>query len=170
MNGCRHILVAFDGAPHSDRALTIAIELARGAHARLTILTATRQVPCPAYTGAATEAVAVLSRTVTSDAERTLCEAVRRVPDDVSVTKVCTHEPIRAAILRRIEEGAHDLVVLGSRGRGPIRSAVPGGVGSYIRRHSPVPVLIVHPPMPRADEAASTRPVRPLGGATPHAA
>jgi nucleotide-binding universal stress UspA family protein len=88
-------------------------------------------------------------------ADRVLRDAVERVPDDVSVTTILTEEPIRKAILKRIEEGRHDLVVMGSRGRGAVRSAVLGSVSHFVLHHSPVPVLIVHADEPAVDAVVS---------------
>ena len=88
-------------------------------------------------------------------ADRVLRDAVERVPDDVSVTSVLTEEPIRKAILKRVEEGRHDLVVMGSRGRGAVRSAVLGSVSHYVLHHSPVPVLVVHADDPAVDAIVS---------------
>jgi nucleotide-binding universal stress UspA family protein len=70
--------------------------------------------------------------------------AADRVPDDISVTTILTEDPIRSAILKRVREGHHDLVVMGSRGRGAVKSAVLGSVSHHVLHHSPVPVLIVH--------------------------
>jgi len=60
------------------------------------------------------------------------------------VTKIATHEPVRAALMRRIEEAGHDLLVMGSRGRGTVKSAVLGSVSQYMLHRSPIPVLVVH--------------------------
>ena len=55
-----------------------------------------------------------------------------------------SERPIRAALSRQIAGGHHDLVVMGSRGRGAVRAALLGSVSHYVLHHSPIPVLIVH--------------------------
>jgi nucleotide-binding universal stress UspA family protein len=87
---------------------------------------------------------AALAPALVEEAERLVRAAAERVPHDISLTTIVTEEPIRAALLKRIREGNHDLVVMGSRGRGAVRSAVLGSVSHHILHHSPVPVLIVH--------------------------
>jgi nucleotide-binding universal stress UspA family protein len=57
---------------------------------------------------------------------------------------VLSDQPIRIALIRQIKEGHHDLVVMGSRGRGAVRAALLGSVSHYVLHHSRVPVLIVH--------------------------
>ncbi len=166
MGAYRDILVAFDGSADAERALELAIELARGGNGRLTVLTAARQVPYPAYSGASGQAVAELRRSVVVEAEQLLEAAAKRVPRSIPLTKVFSRRPIRTALLRRIEEGGHDLVVLGSRGRGRVGSAFHRSVSRYMLRRSPVPVLISHASARGAD-GREPSPAATLGGDQP---
>ncbi len=139
----RNILVAIDGSGHADLALKDAIDLAESEHARLTLFTAI--VPPPVIACLAVGApVADLAQDAEAAAEAVLRRALAMVPDDVPVTTVLTAQPVLPALLQRIEAGRHDLVVMGSRGRGAVRSALLGSVSHYVLNHSPVPVLIVH--------------------------
>ena len=140
----RNILVAVDGSPHADRALDEAIDIARASHAKLTIVTGAAEPRTASMVALAGGAAAALGPALMQHAERVVRAAADRVPDDVSVTTILTDKPIRQAILERIEEGRHDLVVMGSRGRGTVRSAVLGSVSHHVLHHSPVPVLVVH--------------------------
>ncbi len=79
-----------------------------------------------------------------AEAQAVLRRARDRVPKDLPVTTIVTDQPIRVALLRQVEAGHHDLVAMGSRGRGAVRSALLGSVSHYVLNHSPVPVLIVH--------------------------
>jgi nucleotide-binding universal stress UspA family protein len=151
----RNILVAVDGSAHADRALNEAIDIARGSHAKLTIITGAAEPRVASMIALSAGAAAALGPSLLQHADRVLRAAVERVPDDVSVTTVLTEEPIRPAILKRIEEGGHDLVVMGSRGRGAVRSAVLGSVSHHVLHHSPVPVLVVHADDPALDAVVS---------------
>jgi nucleotide-binding universal stress UspA family protein len=139
-----NILVAVDGSPHADEALTEAIDLAQSEHARLTLFTAIAPLPPLAYFGGASAAVTAVIQAAQAEGEAILRRARERIPDDVSVTTVLSREPVIPALMERIEEGHHDLVIMGSRGRGPVRSALLGSVSHYVLHHAPVPVLIVH--------------------------
>jgi nucleotide-binding universal stress UspA family protein len=138
------ILVAIDGSADADRALAQAIDLAECEHARLTLFSAVVLPSAAAYAGIGGEVVAKLVREAEADTDAILRAAVERVPDDVSVSSISSREPVRPTLLRQIKDGGHDLVVMGSRGRGALRSVLLGSVSHYVLHHSPVPVLIVH--------------------------
>jgi nucleotide-binding universal stress UspA family protein len=152
----KNILVALDGSPDADQALTQAVDLAQSEHALLTLFSAVVNPPAAAYIGAGGEVVATLARDAETEGEMILRRAVQRVPADVSVSTRLSREPVRPALIHQIEDGAHDLVVMGSRGRGALRSALLGSVSHYVLHHSPVPVLIVHAEPERAIESSAT--------------
>ena len=139
-----NILVAIDGSPDADQALAHAIDLAEAEHTRLTLFSALVVPPAAAYAGVSGDVVARLAGEGQSHTEAILQAAVARVPERVSVMTVLSKDPVRPALLRQIESEHHDLVVMGSRGRGALRSALLGSVSHYVLHHSPVPVLIVH--------------------------
>jgi nucleotide-binding universal stress UspA family protein len=151
-----HILVAVDGSPDAAEALGQAIDLADCEHARLTIFSAVSTPPAVSYAGVSGSVLAELNRDAEVEAEATVRAAVELVPESVSVTTVLSHAPVRTGLLHQIETAEHDLLVMGSRGRGALRSALLGSVSHYALHHSPIPVLIVHAePAPRLESAAT---------------
>jgi nucleotide-binding universal stress UspA family protein len=151
-----NILVAIDGSPDSDQALTQAIDLAESQHSRLTLFSAVVVPPAGAYIGAGGPVAATLARDAETETERILRMASQRVSDRVSLSTVLSSEPVRRALIHQIETGAHDLIVMGSRGRGAVRSVLLGSVSHYVLHHSPVPVLIVHADPERGLQASAT--------------
>jgi nucleotide-binding universal stress UspA family protein len=143
------ILVAVDGSPHADQALTHAIDLAESQHGRLTLLTAVAEIPATTYLMAGDTATRLIDD-ATAEAEAILRRARDRVPDDLPVTTMLSKQPIRAGLISEIRKGNYDLVVMGSRGRGAVRSTLLGSVSHYVLHHSPVPVLVVHADAPPA--------------------
>ena len=166
----RNILVSVDGSEHAARALQEAIDLAQESNARLTILTA---VPKPSRWICSSALTAGAYQTMANDfeveARDILRHAVDQVPDSIPVTKILTHEPIREALMRRIDEGCHDLLVMGSRGRGAVSASLLGSVSHYALNHSPVPVLIMRSDgtVPAFEERASREADRPRAQPTP---
>lgn len=150
-----NILIPVDGSPDADEALAQAIDLADSEHSRLTLMTGVVGSPALIYFGAGA-AVDEAIESAKAEADHILRSARDRVPDHLPVTTVLTDQPIRSAVIQQIEQGHHDLVVMGSRGRGAIRSALLGSVSYYVLHHSPVPVLIVH-----AEPSRSTNPRLP---------
>ena len=140
----RNMLVAIDGSPDADEAFSQALDLAECEHARLTLFSAPAALPPAVYAGVSGGVAAGLAREAAAQAERTLQQARERVPADVSVSTVLSAAPVRPALIEQVKTGGHDLVVMGSRGRGALGSVLLGSVSHYVLHHSPVPVLIVH--------------------------
>lgn len=155
----RNILVAIDGSPHSARALAEAIELAQTNRARITVMTS---VPDPsawlltggAYGGAID--YAQLAQETEREYQFLLESAISEVPDDVSVTMLLAHGRPGDRILEQARHGHHDLIVMGSRGRGNVRSLVLGSVSHQVLNASPDAVLIIHADSPEAPPAAGS--------------
>jgi nucleotide-binding universal stress UspA family protein len=145
-----NILVAVDGSADADAALAHAIDLAESEHTRLTLITAVAEIPSTAYLIAG-EQTRQLIEGAHAQAEAVIRKARDQVPADLPVTTVLSEQSIRVALIRQIKEGHHDLVVIGSRGRGAVRAALLGSASHYVLHHSPVPVLIVH-----AERSAAT--------------
>jgi nucleotide-binding universal stress UspA family protein len=101
-------------------------------------------MPSVSYIGVTGAPPAQIEDEARSWAEGVLRQARDRVPDDLPVATVLTEQPIRTALIEQIERGGHDLLVMGSRGRGAVSAALLGSVSHYVLNHSPVPVLIVH--------------------------
>ena len=151
----RKILVAIDGSHHSDRALAEAIDLATSNDGRLTILAAVPRPPSWTSTPTAAATIQALAADFEKETTETMQAAVEAVPSTVPLTKILSHEPVRQALLKQLESGDHDLLVMGSRGRGAVSASLLGSVSHYALNHSPIAVLIVHGE-PEAPASADT--------------
>jgi nucleotide-binding universal stress UspA family protein len=140
----RNVLVGVDGSPSAAQALAEAIDIARASGGRIGLL-GVAGVPSPWI--ALTPFALPVSRTdvaaqLDAEALRHVDEAERCVPADVPVTKLLAHGSAAKALLAHADGGRWDLVVVGhrtSRDRRPLR----GGVGDWLLRRSPVPVLVI---------------------------
>jgi nucleotide-binding universal stress UspA family protein len=144
----RNILVAYDGSPPADAALDEAIGLARSEHALLTLITVVRP-PNGMATMAGGEP---LARSVHDAYERCLRSATDRVPDDIGVRHLIVDGTPAHRILDQAKTGHHDLIVMGSRGRGRIAGPLLGSVSAEVLHAAQVPVLVTH--APKGEEAA----------------
>lgn len=137
------ILVAFDGSPHAEAALADAVELAQVHRGRLTVITV---VPVPnrwlAGVGDVPIDIGGGGESPEQACQSMLDRAVETVPADVPVTKLLKLGAAAPAILAQARDDRHDLIVMGSRGRGELRSLLLGSVSHAVLRASPVPVLV----------------------------
>jgi nucleotide-binding universal stress UspA family protein len=134
------ILVALDGSRSAGRVLEEAIQVARKDGARLTLISVATQprwrFVSPYLVGYPTDDDLV------REAEYVLERAEALVPDDVPVCSIVRRGDVAKAILDRVRDAEHDLVVMGSHGRGAILSLLLGSVSRTVAARSPVPVRI----------------------------
>jgi nucleotide-binding universal stress UspA family protein len=137
----RNILVAVDGSKESKLALADAIDLALESNARLTIVHVATQAPGVLRT---TPAGAAVAAELPAYHDKVLRQLVETVPKELPVTTLLlvgspAHEIVKAA-----KERDHDLIVIGSRGRGRATAALLGSVSHAVLHEASVPVLVVH--------------------------
>jgi nucleotide-binding universal stress UspA family protein len=137
------ILVAVDGSGHADRALAEAIDLARSQGGWLTLLYVAYQ---PVWLVGPSPYVLPLpsEEALREEAHWIVQAAAERVPDDVEARTVVRSGRPGDEILKQVEEGGHDLVVMGSRGRGAAGSLLLGSVSHDVLNRCRVPMLVVH--------------------------
>jgi nucleotide-binding universal stress UspA family protein len=150
------ILVAVDSSPHAQRALAEAVDLAQAGHAKLTVMMVISEPSAWVMSGSLGIPISRVALREQTDraCEAVLDAAVEAVPDDLPVTRMLKRGPVGPAIVDEARAGDHDLVVMGSRGRGGLRSLVLGSVSRHVLQASPVPVLIV-PAAEREDGTGS---------------
>jgi len=144
----QHILVATDGSPRADKAISTALQLAStcGDSTRVTAL-----MVAPDYTTleymqlmASTDWIDDLRQRGAADARRRLEVALQghraldRVERAVAVSDFPYEEILKAA------ERLHcDLIVMAARGRGALESALLGSQTSHVLSQAGMPVLVV---------------------------
>lgn len=136
----RNILVAVDGSTHSERAVEEAVDLARNADGCITLISVgTHPVvwPSPFQTTMTDADLEEAARAMVDEAEE-------KVPDDVSVATLVRVGRPADEIMTRARDGHHDLIVMGARGSGAVRSLLLGSVSHAVLIQSSGAVLIVH--------------------------
>ena len=150
------ILVALDGSEHAAQALRTAAQLASEENARLTVMTAVPPSPALAQITAAGAALAEVADLL-GDAGKQIRAQVEDLPDDISVTTLVVSGHAAPEILKRLREGRHDLLVMGTRGLGRVGSALLGSVSQAVLHEAEVPVLVVRGPRADASSEATGR-------------
>jgi nucleotide-binding universal stress UspA family protein len=147
------IVVGVDGSDGSDEALVFAADQAALENRSVTLVhafdpPASAQVGWMAGAGTSLGQVSKALRTEAHDLLAVAAERVAWNQPDVVVHQVVEVADIRQTLLDLSNEAA--LVVVGSRGRGPVRSLLLGSVSASISRHAACPVVVVHPRTPDA--------------------
>jgi nucleotide-binding universal stress UspA family protein len=134
-----NILVAIDRLGTS--ALEQAADLARAMNSKVTLIT----VASPASNYAALAGVGgeTMRDELDTWAGNVLKVAADAIPDDVIPRRVLRRGHGGREIVKELDAGGYDLVLLGSRGRGRAQEGFFGSVNGYLHFHSRVPVLAV---------------------------
>jgi nucleotide-binding universal stress UspA family protein len=143
----RRLLVAFDGSAHSQRALYEAIELAQANHGSVTVMTVAPE-PSRLWSVGLGYGDPLnldgLGYQVERQYQTMLDGALDTVPADVPVNAILKRGAAAPALIDETRTKDHDLIVMGSRGRGELRSLLLGSVSHHVLHASPIPVLVVH--------------------------
>ena len=139
---------AVTDAPESHEALALAVRLAAAPHARLRILTAVSPVsPAHPMFAATGTSYKTWVRERREHAQEIAREAATGIGD--AEVEVLGGDPVRCLVDASSEL---DLLVVGSRRYGPLRSVLIGSVSAPLAEHAHCPVLIVprgvHEPAP----------------------
>ncbi|SDZ17309.1 Nucleotide-binding universal stress protein, UspA family [Saccharopolyspora shandongensis] len=140
--GFERVVVGVDGSECSQRAVGFAYDFASRHHSELTALLAFAEEPSDALRP---NQGWISGSDVVDDCRRVLAESVAgwrdRYPDVVLHQTVTTTEGPTEALLTAAVDA--DLLVVGTRGRGIIRSTLLGSVSHAVAHYAPCPVAIV---------------------------
>lgn len=135
----RTIAVGYDGSPEAKEALRSAEALAKHSNGTLRLVTA---ISIPVFVPGA---VGYTPAPVPVDPEKLQGEAVATVDPKLAVEERRMDGQAGPTLVRAAEEGV-DLLVLGSRGYGPLTRVLLGSVSRHAAQDAPCPVLVVPRP------------------------
>lgn len=137
------ILVATDGSPDATYAATIAADLAQRSGAALHLAHTWQPIPVATYPDLGM--VPPTTYQLYQDEAETILNAAAEALASGGVRPAATHlrsGPAVSSIVAIAEEIGADLIVIGSRGLGPLRRLILGSVSSGLAHETTRPVLI----------------------------
>jgi nucleotide-binding universal stress UspA family protein len=138
------ILVALDETPAAAFALRHVVPYAMDQASQLTLVSVVTNPP--SFAAAAGVSPQRLADQIEREAATHLREVAATLPDNLSVTTLLRHGDPAEEILALLREQPFDLLCMGARGRGRVTGAMLGSVSTAVLHHSPVPVVVLHPP------------------------
>jgi hypothetical protein len=152
----RRILVGYDHTEEAAAGLRRAVALAQTERAQLTVVHVA--VPPPSWVGVGMLALPVfddvvvsgtaLMRAALDDLPNDLCLRWHLLTGADASTSLCRHRCVRRALRRALQDGDHDLIVLGT-------GLQPGRVTRWLLRHAG-PRRVLSAPFAQAETGAST--------------
>jgi nucleotide-binding universal stress UspA family protein len=163
MNAFRKILVPVDFSEHSDLALQTAVALSRSQGAALAIVYVNEPLMVPVPEGYVLFSEAQLEQ-MSAEYQRVLTKQkqIAEAAGTIQVEVQLLHGFADREICSFAEQGAFDLIVMGTHGRRGLSHALLGSVAERVVRMAPCPVLTVRANARRATgaRAATTPPPR----------
>jgi nucleotide-binding universal stress UspA family protein len=159
----QRIMVPLDGSERAERALPVAVRIARagGANRAGTVLTLRVANPSASF-GSPVAPTAELIKAEQEAALAYLREVSQRSElQGVSVSTAVKQEtPVADALLAEAQASGCDLIVLCSHGRSGLERWALGSTVQKMLHHSPVPILVLHSggPVPAHPHADAERP------------
>ena len=140
-HGIELVGCGFDGSQESHRALAWAAELARKASARLRVLSVYEHtLPASLAVGGGL-ATASINDVLRRQCQDELARAVSALDPGIEASATLLDGDARELLAR--ESGELDLLVVGSRGYGPLRAVLLGSVSSALVRSARSPLVVV---------------------------
>jgi nucleotide-binding universal stress UspA family protein len=140
-----------DGEPQSLGALLAAESLASAAGGSLRLFSVIAPTDLYVPQGSSADVYEAIEAAARQHAHGVVDDAIASLTADVPVVREIVEGPIGPALEAAAEAADIDLLVVGSRGFGPVRRVLLGSVSSQLVTASPCPVLIV----PRVGERSA---------------
>jgi nucleotide-binding universal stress UspA family protein len=141
----RRFLVAIDGSPSAELALSAALTAARRVNASIALICVAPDVVAGASRWPGPAPLPVDQTQADEFAGRILRDAVDRLPEDIPITTIMRRGKPGHEIVAAADESNYDAILLGARGLGRLESMV-GSVSQYVMHHAKVAVFVVHAP------------------------
>jgi nucleotide-binding universal stress UspA family protein len=139
-DGIAAVAIGFDGSDESGLALIAASRLASETGAKLKLISVAE--PPPIVAGKAGDAGwQELTEAIQAQTREQLVQALEAVPDRIEVeASLITGDPVQALV--NVAEAPGTLLVVGSRGYGPLRRVLLGSVSTRLARSAPCPLIV----------------------------
>lgn len=142
----KHILIATDGSPVSNRAAKAGMALAKRLSARVTVVSAMEMATDVVYAGISMDATMIseYEKQARAAAQKRIeplakLAAASHVPFDSMMTEV---SPVFRAIVAAAKRRKCDAIILGSHGRRGFSKLILGSVTQQVLAHTTLPVLV----------------------------
>ena len=139
----KKIIVPADGSENGKRALEHALAIVKRNDAELILVHVANIVSAISNFDQTPISGGYVSEDMEETGKKILSEVAEEVPADMKVKCVFEVGSPGPAVLAVAKKYDADLIVMGSRGLGPLKGLFMGSVSSYVTSHSTCPVLIV---------------------------